>query len=133
MLDCVRVAAASVDSKPRQLPGNLDKIEAWAAHASSAGAQLVLFPELSLTGFLPNHPRQDHESWLREALKIARQVALPLHSPALETVRKFATDHRLLISVGMFEDAGNLLHNTQVLIGPPGFARRLAKDARADV
>jgi len=120
MLDCVRVAAASVESKPRQLPGNLDKIEAWTARASLAGAQLVLFPELSLTGFVPNHPRHDHESWLREALKIARQDALPLHSPALETVRKFATDHRMLISVGMLEDAGNLLHNTQVLVGPEG-------------
>jgi N-carbamoylputrescine amidase len=120
MLDCVRVAAASIDAKPGQLSSNLEKIEVWTARARSAGAELVLFPELSLTGFLANHPRHEHESWLREGLKIARQVALPLHAPALETVRTFAADQRMLISVGMLEDAGNLLHNTQVLVGPEG-------------
>jgi predicted amidohydrolase len=57
----VRVAAAAVDSQPGRTEENLAKIAEWTTRAASQGAQLVLFPELSLTGFIPNHPIGDHE------------------------------------------------------------------------
>ena len=56
MIDSVRVAAAAADTQPGQIQQNLEKIKLWAAQAADRAPQLVLFPELSLSGFIPNHP-----------------------------------------------------------------------------
>ncbi|MBX7074073.1 MAG: carbon-nitrogen hydrolase family protein [Pirellulales bacterium] len=120
MLDRVRVAAAAVDTKPGQLAENLEKLIHWSGRAASEGARLVLFPELSLTGFIPNHPTGEHESWLRRALAEARQLALPLDCRPLTALAESAKRHNILICAGLLEDAGNLLHNAHVLIGPQG-------------
>jgi N-carbamoylputrescine amidase len=120
--DTLTVAAASVDSKPGETSANLDKLAHYAAQAAQSGAQLVLFPELSLTGFLPNHPERNHEVWLREALAAARSLAEPLSGPAVTALSAIARSTGLYLSAGLLEDAGNLLFNTQVLVGPGGLA-----------
>ena len=120
MLERVRVAAAATDTRPGELEGNLEKIEAWTQRATAEGAQLVLFPELSLSGFIPNHPTGNHETWLRRALSEARRLAIALDSRPIETLRAIAARHDALISVGTLEDAGNVLYNTQLLVGPEG-------------
>lgn len=120
MIERVRVSAISVDTRPGELSANLEKIDQWTARAAQAGAALVLFPELSLTGFIPNHPRGEHESWLRAALAEARRGALALTSPAIEKLATIAARHDVLLSVGMLEDAGNLLYNSQILVGGAG-------------
>jgi len=122
MLDRVRVAAAAVDTKPGQLQANLDKLAHAAARAADDGAQLVLFPELSLSGFIPNHPPGDHEAWLRRALAEARRLAIRLDAPPVGALAQIAADKRIWISAGMLEDAGNVLFNTQLLVGPQGLA-----------
>jgi N-carbamoylputrescine amidase len=120
MLKRVRVAAAATDSQPGALEQNLEKIDAWTQRAAAGGAQLVLFPELSLSGFIPNHPTGNHETWLRQALAEARRLAIALDSRPIETLRAIAARHGVLISVGTLEDAGNVLYNTQLLVGPEG-------------
>jgi predicted amidohydrolase len=120
MLDNVRVAAVAVDTRPGEPGENLGKLETWAGRAAGEGAQLVLFPELSLTGFLPNHPQGDHEGWLRRALAEARRLALRLDGNEIDALAGVARRHDLIFSVGMLEDAGNLLFNTQVLVGGTG-------------
>lgn len=120
MRDNVRVAAIAVDTRPGELEENLKKIASWAARAADAGADLVLFQELSLTGFIPNHPVGSHEKWLRNALAAARETAQPLQGFAGDALTKIAADKNLLLAVGLLEDAGNLLHNTQALFGPDG-------------
>ncbi len=79
----VRVAAVALDAKPGETTHNLDGIEAWAHRAAAAGASLMLCPELSITGFVPNHPVGDHAAWLRQALRGAREMAQPLDGPAI--------------------------------------------------
>ncbi|MFO1022475.1 MAG: carbon-nitrogen hydrolase family protein [Planctomycetales bacterium] len=120
MQDQVRVAAVSVDTKPGEIEENLEKISAWAGKAHQAGAGLVLFQELSLSGFIPNHPLGNHDKWLREALQIGRKVAQPLDGPAVKGLVQIAKDRNILISAGMLEDAGNVLHNTQLLVDGNG-------------
>ncbi|MHC5544852.1 carbon-nitrogen hydrolase family protein, partial [Singulisphaera rosea] len=75
MLKDVRIAAVAVDTQPGRQAENLEKISVWAGKAASSGARLVLFQELSLSGFIPNHPTGDHDSWLREALQLGRRMA----------------------------------------------------------
>ncbi|MBI3836873.1 MAG: carbon-nitrogen hydrolase family protein [Planctomycetia bacterium] len=120
MLDVVRVAAAAADTQLGQVQLNLEKIKLWVGRAADEGAQVVLLPELSLSGFIPNHPSGHHESWLRRSLAEARRSAIALTSGPVNALRRIAGEHRLLISAGILEDAGNLLFNTQLLVGPDG-------------
>src|SRR2546427_11778935 len=47
----LRIALAQVDSTVGDLPGNAVTIRAWARKAAEAGAHLVAFPEMMLTGY----------------------------------------------------------------------------------
>ncbi len=127
MLNNVRVAAVAVDTKPGEVAGNLEKIESWVARAAGQGAQLVLFQELSLTGFIPNHPEANHDAWLREALRFARRSAERLDGHAVRGLSAIAVRHKVMVAAGMLEDAGNLLHNTQVLVDGSGLVGRWRK------
>jgi N-carbamoylputrescine amidase len=82
--------------------------------------KLVLFPELSVTGFLPNHPETNHAAWLSEALQFARATAEKLDGSAVEKLILVARHTGVYIAAGLMEDAGNLLYNTHVLVGPDG-------------
>jgi predicted amidohydrolase len=120
MLQHVRVAAAAIEAKPGESGHNLDGIETWAHRAADTGASLLLCPELSLTGFLPNHPEEDHAAWLREALTGGRRMAEPLDGPSVRRLTGIAAATGLLIAAGLLEDAGAVLYNTHVLVGPTG-------------
>src|SRR5882724_8432350 len=122
MQDIVRVAAVAAETKPGRIDENLEVIDLWTAKAAAQGAQLVLFPELSLSGFIPNHPAGNHEDWLRRALAEARRASIGLKSPPVAALRSMAARHGVYVSAGTIEDAGNVLYNTQLLIGPEGLA-----------
>jgi NAD+ synthase (glutamine-hydrolysing) len=49
----LRVALAQINSTVGDIPGNAKKIREWIGRARDEGAQLVLFPELALTGYPP--------------------------------------------------------------------------------
>lgn len=110
----------NVESKPGETARNLDQISACAKKAAKEGVELALFPELSLTGFIPNHPHGDHAAWMREAVAKARRVAEPMDGMAVKTLSEIAVASKIHVSAGMLEDAGNLLHNAQILAGPDG-------------
>ena len=116
MLERVRAASVAVDTKPGEIAENLRKIDQWSGRAKADGAQLVLFQELSLCGFIPNHPIGDHSAWLREALRIAGQIAEPIPGSATDALVAIAAKHNLLVCAGLLEEAGPVLHNTQVLV-----------------
>lgn len=120
MRDQVRMAAVAVDTRPGDTAGNVEKIDLWTKKASDAGADLVLFPELSLTGFMPNHPTGDHNAWLREALTAGQSLVETIPGPAVDQLIETAHRQDVLVSAGLLENAGNVLHNTQVLVGPDG-------------
>lgn len=122
MLDRLTVAAINTAGRPGAADRNLEEIVHHAARAAQAGARLALFPELSLTGFIPNHPEGNHAAWLRDALALARNTAEPLDGPSVNTLKLLARDLGLHVAAGLLEDAGNVLYNTHVLVGPEGLA-----------
>ncbi|MGD9856246.1 MAG: carbon-nitrogen hydrolase family protein [Planctomycetaceae bacterium] len=127
MREHVKLAAVGVDSRPGDLEGNLAKIDTWAGRAAEAGAELALYPELSLTGFIPNHPLGDHNQWLRAALRGAHEFAQPIPGPACDQLTGIARRHGILVSAGLLEDAGNVLYNSQIIVGPEGVLGRWRK------
>ena len=116
----VRAAAVPMNSQSGDIGGNLERMAEAAREAAEAGAQLALFPELSVSGFIPNHPVGDHAAWLRAALKAARGCAQRIPGPATEALARIAAETGVLVAAGMLEDAGSRLHNTHVLCGPGG-------------
>ncbi|HEU0119961.1 MAG TPA: carbon-nitrogen hydrolase family protein [Bryobacteraceae bacterium] len=122
MLDRLLVAAANSNGQPGATNQNLEQIAHHASRAAAQQAKLVLFPELSLTGFLPNHPEGSHAAWLREALQLARNTAERLDGPAVKALTRAAQQIGIYIAAGILEDAGNVLYNTHILVGPQGLA-----------
>ena len=49
----LRIALAQIDTTVGDLEGNAQRIEQWIGRARQAGADLVAFPELALTGYPP--------------------------------------------------------------------------------
>ena len=49
----LRVALAQINSTVGDIPGNTTKIREWIGRARDEGAQLVVFPELAVTGYPP--------------------------------------------------------------------------------
>jgi NAD+ synthase (glutamine-hydrolysing) len=49
----VRVALGQLNTTVGDLDGNLERMTEWAAKATQAGADVVLFPELAITGYPP--------------------------------------------------------------------------------
>ena len=49
----MRIALGQVDTTVGDLPGNVDLLTAWASRGSEADADVVVFPELAITGYPP--------------------------------------------------------------------------------
>jgi NAD+ synthase (glutamine-hydrolysing) len=49
----VRIALGQINTTVGDLEGNVDDMFAWAARATDAGADLICFPELAVTGYPP--------------------------------------------------------------------------------
>ena len=53
MAEIVRIAQAQINTVVGDLRGNRDKILAWVKKAEKAGADIIVFPELAITGYPP--------------------------------------------------------------------------------
>src|SRR6476619_3575475 len=49
----LRVGLAQIDTTVGDLQGNADLVSAWTAHARTSGCHAVVFPEMTLTGYMP--------------------------------------------------------------------------------
>lgn len=49
----MRIALGQVDTTVGDLPGNVDLLTAWASRATEADADVIIFPELAITGYPP--------------------------------------------------------------------------------
>jgi NAD+ synthase (glutamine-hydrolysing) len=49
----VRIALGQINTTVGDLEGNVDTMSAWAGRATEAGADLICFPELAVTGYPP--------------------------------------------------------------------------------
>ncbi|MFC7400100.1 nitrilase-related carbon-nitrogen hydrolase [Chelatococcus sp. GCM10030263] len=112
---CSRVAVGQ--SRPREdVAANLDRIGDLAAEAAGQGAELVVLPELAVTG-----------------LSAPAERAEPLQGPAVERLIAIATRLRVHLVAGLAERDGERLYNTAVLVGPEGLVgryRQIHVDAR---
>jgi predicted amidohydrolase len=99
----LRIALAQIAPRLGFLDENLARHHALIAEARDRGADLVVFPELGLTGYL----LQDLASEVAMRLDDPRLAALAADTAGLSAVVSFveeSADHRLFISAALIED-----------------------------
>jgi predicted amidohydrolase len=115
-MDTVRVALAQIAPALGRLDANLARHHELLADARAAGADLVVFPELGLTGYL----LQDLASEVAIRLDDPRLADLAEASHDLSVVVSFveeSADHRLFIAAALLED-GRISHVHRKLFLP---------------
>ena len=85
----LRIAAVACQAVVGDLPFNLAQTERWTWRAKAAGAQLVCFPELNLTGY-SNQP-------------VMKELAQPIPGPLTERLRDLARDSGVVLLAGLAE------------------------------
>jgi predicted amidohydrolase len=99
----LRIALAQVAPRLGDVEANLARHHALLAEARAAGAGLVVFPELGLTGY----QLQDLASEVAMRLDDPRLLGLAAETDGLSAVVSFveeSVDHRLFIAAALLED-----------------------------
>ena len=102
----IRVALAQVECPWADIQGNLERMASWAERAKSGGADLVAFPELSVSGIC----KDERLASISEALD----------GPSVAFVRSLARSLGLAIGFGFSEKSDRLPFNTYVVVEPGG-------------
>jgi predicted amidohydrolase len=102
----VRVAVAQMTSRTADVQANLNQAARFVASAAAQGAQVVVLPEMILTGSVRG--------------EAVRRTAQPVPGPASIRLGQLARAHRVYLATGMLEiDAGDV-YNVSLLHGPDG-------------
>jgi predicted amidohydrolase len=112
----VNVTLAQISCKVGDKKCNLEKMAKYVRKAKKTNADIVVFPELSLTGYI-----------VRD---LAYELAEPIKGPSIRFMEEVAKKERVYIVFGMIEKsekADAVLYNSAVLIGPEGFVGRYQK------
>jgi len=104
----IRVGLAQIDAKLGEVEANLDHHLAWIERARSEGVELLLFPELSLTGY--------------RLLHLTPRVALqPASSPVIAKLAAAAPEMSIVVGC-VEEDERGFLFNSALLLQDGGIA-----------
>lgn len=114
-----RISVAQVKSIAGNVKANLTRIKAKIAEAAAAGSELVVFPELSLTGLVNTAQ--------------AKEVAEPIPGESIDNLIDIAMKYHIYVIVGLVEEDSGNLFNTAVLIGPEGVVGRYRKIHLCDI
>ncbi len=101
----MKVAAAQIACVVGDIASNLKTIERFALQAHANGADMVLFPEMSDTGYAMNSIRQHATDW--------RKGAVP-------AIRNLAKELSLWIVCGVSERQDDVIYNSQIVANPGG-------------
>ena len=108
MSDKVKVAAAQTDPKLMKISENLEGMVSAVRKAAANQANLIVFPECSLTGYL--------FSSREEALPFAETIP----GPSTERLFSLCRELKVYVISGLLEKEGDSLFNAVALVGPQG-------------
>jgi N-carbamoylputrescine amidase len=98
----IAVGLAQIDCRLGDLDGNVERHLAWIERGRAAGADLLVFPELSLTGY--------------RLLHLTPRVALRADDPRLARLAEAAGAMAVVLGF-VEEDERGVLHNSAVVLG----------------
>jgi omega-amidase len=101
----MKVAAAQISCALGDFDANLRKIRDFAALAKKSGAELVVFPEMSDTGY---------------SMPVIQKHARPWKDGAVVELQKIAKENSIAIIAGISDRDGDSIFNAQVLMSAKG-------------
>ncbi|HUK85753.1 MAG TPA: carbon-nitrogen hydrolase family protein [Candidatus Acidoferrum sp.] len=116
MKDKINLALAQISSKRENKEANLQKIEDLTFKAKEQGADIIIFPELSLSGYV-----------VRDQVY---ELAETIPGPTVEKLEKLAKKTGMHVICGMpelSEKTQATCFNTAVLVGPQGLVGKYRK------
>ena len=116
MKEKIKLALAQISCKQANKTENTKKIEKIVTKAKNQAAELVIFPELSLTGYV-----------VRDQIY---ELAETIPGPSTNIIENIARKTKIHIVFGMpevSEKTHATLYNTAVLVGPKGFIGKYRK------
>jgi predicted amidohydrolase len=116
MKDKIKIALAQISSKREDKEANFQKIEKLTVTAEKQGAELIIFPEMSLTGYVV------HDQFY--------EVAETIPGPTIEKAEGLAKKTGMHIIFGMpelSEKTQATVFNTAVFVGPKGLIGKYRK------
>ncbi len=106
-MDDLKVAAVCMNAAPGKVEKNLARIQAFVREASQEGADMVCFPELSVTGYTLKNPRDIYKELDSDQ--------------AMDRLIRMAIDAQMVLIAGLIENSeGTGPFITQVVAGPGG-------------
>ncbi len=119
----LRIALAQVNATVGDLDGNAELIVTWTRRAAAAGARVVVFPEMMLTGY-PVEDLALRASFVEASIATLHQVAARLGAEGLGGIavvtgyldRRADLAARTGLPAGAPQDAAALLHGGRVVI-----------------
>ena len=116
MKDKIRLALAQISSKREDKTANLQTIEELTLKAKEREADLVIFPELSLTGYVV----------LDQVYELAETIPGPT-TAKIEALAKKTGMHIIFGMPELSEKTQATVFNTAVLVGPQGLIGKYRK------
>ena len=116
MKDKIKLALCQMSSKRENKKGNLQKIEELTVKAKQQGADIAIFPEMSLTGYVL------HDQ--------VYELAETIPGPSTEKIGALAKRTGMHIIFGMPEQSEKTkatVYNTAVFVGPRGLIGKYRK------
>ena len=109
------VATTSLISEMTDIETNLNKAAEVIARAAATGAEVIVFPELFLTGYSCG-----------EVEGKFFELAEPIPGPSTEALVRLATKHNIYVAIGLPEanqEYPGIIHNSAVFLGPEGIVQ----------
>lgn len=104
--DTMKIAAVQYEAIRGQIAENLEKHEEYMKQARQNGAEMVVFPELSVTGYLPNY-----SLW---------NVLADNKIDIIQWMKDKSAHYNVYLGVGLAEYLNGEMRNTYVITGPDG-------------
>jgi predicted amidohydrolase len=108
MLDKIKIAGVQMDPKLMKPKENLDKIIEAMKTTAAVRADLIIFPELCLTGYV--------FSDRQEALPLAESIP----GPSTDRLVSLCKEFNVHVIFGLLEKEEDKLYNAAALLGPDG-------------
>lgn len=125
MASILRIALVAPIVEPGNKSANLAKFIDYIREASAKGADIVLLPEVALTGFISKPATWDRP------LGQVYEWAETIPGPSVDRLITVAREYNIYIIMGMFEADSEFvgrLHNSVAFVGPKGLVGRYRKN-----
>lgn len=105
-MEKLRIAAVSTRNLAGQPERSIANMSRWARRAADQGAELIVFPELGVSGYF----------WSERTWDVAETIP----GPSVDRLVRLAEEVKAVLCFGLLERAADVVYNTQLLVGAGG-------------